>query len=466
MIIKKIQMGVIMLAFLTSCGNGKKAAQQAESKSLTGAKGEVHLITLDPGHFHAALVQKKMYDQVNPEVRVYSPAGPDVTEHLKRINGYNSRQDNPTTWNELVYNGADYFEKMLDEKKGNVVVVAGNNRIKTSYIKKSVEAGLNVLADKPMVIHPDNFPMLEESFKIAAEKGVVLYDIMTERHEIASILQKDLSHNPVIFGSLQTGTPEQPAVEIVSVHYFFKNVSGSPLVRPGWFFDVEQQGEAIVDVAVHLVDLVQWSCFPNVILKKSDIEMLQARRWPTIISAEEFAAVTRLEKFPDYLSGVVRDGKLDEYANGEMLYKIKGIHAKVTAKWDYRAPEGSGDTHYAILRGSKSSVEIKQGEAEKFLPTLYVHANQGTAMAEISGELENAIVKNSSYPGLTLEKVDEQTWKVVIPDKYKVGHEAHFSQVTEQYLGYLQAGKLPDWEVPNMIVKYYTTTEALKMARK
>jgi len=176
--------------------------------------------------------------------------------------------------------------------------------------------------------------------------------------------------------------------------------------------------------------------------------------------------VTRLEKFPDYLSGVVKDGKLDEYANGEMLYKIKGVHAKVTAKWDYRAPEGSGDTHYAIMRGSKASVEIKQGEAEKFLPTLYVHANQGTAIAEISGELENAIVKNSNYPGLTLEKVDEQTWKVVIRDKYKVGHEAHFSQVTEQYLGYLQAGKLPNWEVPNMIVKYYTTTEALKMARK
>ncbi|HWS00327.1 MAG TPA: putative oxidoreductase C-terminal domain-containing protein, partial [Prolixibacteraceae bacterium] len=322
------------------------------------------------------------------------------------------------------------------------------------------------LADKPMVIHPDNFPMLEESFKIASEKGVILYDIMTERHEITSILQKELSQNPAIFGSLQPGTPEQPGVEIVSVHYFFKNVSGSPLVRPGWFFDVEQQGEAIVDVAVHLVDLVQWICFPGVILQKPDIEMLQAKRWPTVISAEEFTAVTRLEKFPDYLSGVVKDGKLDEYANGEMLYKIKGVHAKVTAKWDYKAPEGSGDTHYAILRGSKASVEIRQGEAEKYMPTLLVHANPGTDETAITGELENAIVKNSKYPGLTLEKVEPLTWKVVIPDTYKVGHEAHFSQVTEQYLEYLKAGKLPDWEVPNMIVKYYTTTEALKMARK
>jgi predicted dehydrogenase len=420
--------------------------------------------TLDPGHFHAALVQKKMYDQVNPDVYVYAPEGNDVAEHLKKIDGYNTRQENPTAWKEIVYQGADYFDKMLAEKKGNVVVLAGNNRIKTEYIKKSVEAGLNVLGDKPMVITPKNFPMLEESFKIAAEKGVILYDIMTERHEITTILQKELSHNPAIFGTLQPGTREQPAVEIVSVHYFYKSVSGSPLVRPAWFFDVEQQGEGIVDVATHLVDLVQWSCFPEVILQKSDVEMLQAKRWPTIMSLDEFKAVTKLEAFPDYLSKVVKEGKLDEFANGEMLYKIKGVHAKVTAEWRYKAVEG-GDTHYAILRGSKASVEIKQGEAEKFAPTLYVHANPGTDFAAFNTELENAILKNTVHTGLTLEKVDELTWKVGIPDKYKVGHEAHFSQVTEQYLEYLKAGKLPEWEVPNMIVKYYTTTEALKMAR-
>ena len=84
---KTIQMGLIMLALLSSCGNVKKNVQQTGSKSFTGAKGEVRLITLDPGHFHAALVQKKMYDQVNPEVRVYAPEGADLAQHLGRING-------------------------------------------------------------------------------------------------------------------------------------------------------------------------------------------------------------------------------------------------------------------------------------------------------------------------------------------------------------------------------------------
>src|SRR5680860_320587 len=61
-------------------------------------------------------------------------------------------------------------------------------------------------------------------------------------------------------------------------------------------------------------------------------------------------------------------------------------------------------------------------------------------------------------------KQDNKLWTVEIPDKYKVGHEAHFGQVTEKYLQYLIDGKLPKWEVPNMIVKYYTTTEGLKKA--
>ena len=56
-------------------------------------------------------------------------------------------------------------------------------------------------------------------------------------------------------------------------------------------------------------------------------------------------------------------------------------------------------------------------------------------------------------------------WVITIPDKYKVGHEAHFAQVTDQYLKSLANGKLPDWEVPNMLMKYYTTMEAYKKSR-
>ena len=62
----------------------------------------MQLITLDPGHFHAALVQKFMLPGVSPEVRVFAPAGDDVDQHLKRIESFNARADNPTHWDEIV----------------------------------------------------------------------------------------------------------------------------------------------------------------------------------------------------------------------------------------------------------------------------------------------------------------------------------------------------------------------------
>src|SRR5215208_398150 len=87
----------------------------------------VRLITLDPGHFHAALVQKSMYTGVDSNVYVYAPKGQDVQLHLDKINGYNNDPERPTHWHEVVYLGDDFLEKMIGEKKGNVVVIAGNN---------------------------------------------------------------------------------------------------------------------------------------------------------------------------------------------------------------------------------------------------------------------------------------------------------------------------------------------------
>jgi predicted dehydrogenase len=459
----------VSIALAACTGGGQKAKPTGETKTMfTGAKGEVKIMTLDPGHFHAALVQKSMYEQVDPTVYVYAPEGPDVEGHLKLINNYNTRADQPTAWDEKVYLGPDYFEKMLAEKPGNVMVTAGNNAIKTDYILKTIEAGVNVLADKPMVITPDEFPKLEQAFQLAAEKGVLLYDIMTERHEITTILQRELSKIQNVFGTLQTGTPEEPAITKESVHHFFKYVSGNPLKRPAWFFDTKQQGEGIVDVNTHLVDLIQWEAFPEVILSKSDVEIVSARRWTTDMTPEMFTRVTQLNEFPDYLQKDVVDGVLKVYSNGEINYKLKGIHAKASVIWNYEAPEGAGDTHYSIMRGTNCNLVIKQGAEQGYKTTLYVEALTGADVATLESNLTKAVNEDlqSAYPGISLVKQADNLWTVEIPAQYKVGHEAHFTQVTEKYLQYLKDGKLPDWEVPNMIVKYYTTTEGLKAALK
>ena len=42
-----------------------------------------------------------------------------------------------------------------------------------------------------------------------------------------------------------------------------KVVSGAPNIRPPWFFDTTEQGEGLNDIGTHLVDLVQWTLFPE-----------------------------------------------------------------------------------------------------------------------------------------------------------------------------------------------------------
>ena len=53
-------MALVVTVALSSCGGGGKPAKKEDLKPapFTGAKGEMKLMTLDPGHFHAALVQK------------------------------------------------------------------------------------------------------------------------------------------------------------------------------------------------------------------------------------------------------------------------------------------------------------------------------------------------------------------------------------------------------------------------
>jgi predicted dehydrogenase len=418
------------------------------SSHAEGVTAPVRLLTLDPGHFHAALVQKFMYQGVDPLVHVYAPKGDDVLEHMKRIEGFNTRKDQPTQWRTELYTGPDYLQRMLQERAGNVVVISGNNAQKAQYILTSMQAGLNVLADKPMAITPADLGKLERAFAIAEKNGTLLYDIMTERFEITSILQRELSRRPDLFGTLLKGTPAAPAIRKESVHHFSKVVAGSPLKRPQWFFDVRQQGEGLVDVTTHLVDLVQWQAFPDQALKPSDAKVLSARRTWTPLTLDQFTKVTGAKSFPDFLQSDVRNGVLNVYANGEFTYRLRDVHALVSVKWDFEAPPGAGDTHFSVMRGSKATLTIQQGAAQQFKPVLYIERASDVSASALEAAVQAAIASlQSEFPGVGVRR-DGERWAVTVPEKYNVGHEAHFAQVTENFLNYLRSGPLPAWEVP------------------
>ena len=428
---------------------------------------QVNLITLDPAHFHAALVQKTMLAQVDKTVHVYGPLTTDLTAHINRIVGFNTREENPTSWDLEVHAGADFLDRFAADKPGNVVILSGRNHVKIDYILKAVELGLNVLADKPWVLTPEQLPKLQKALDLADEKGLIIYDLMTERYEITTMLQKELVNDADIFGSPVTGSPKDPGVYIESVHFLMKTVAGVPLRRPEWYFDVDRQGEGLNDVGTHLVDLVPWMYFPGEGMSvEKDIKLLASKRWPTVMTLEDYQRVSGASAFPDYLQSNISDNKLNFYCNTAVTYTVRGIHVHLDVRWDFEAEAGSGDTHLAVFKGSKSRVEIRQGKEQNYRPELYVVPESGTALETDDAIHKKVTALQAKFPGVSVVKSGDD-YHFIIPDKYRVGHEAHFGEVAQQFLRFLDAPKsLPTWEKPHMLAKYFVTTEGVALSRK
>src|SRR3954451_24787628 len=137
-----------------------------------------HLVIVDPGHFHAALVQQEMYPGLSPLARVHAPLGPDLIDYLGRIARYNQRPQRATDWRFDVHAGPDFLDRMRNEPPGGVAVFSGRNRSKIERIMAALETGLHVLADKPAIVEPADLMQIETALSLAQERGVVFADMM------------------------------------------------------------------------------------------------------------------------------------------------------------------------------------------------------------------------------------------------------------------------------------------------
>ena len=442
-------------------GCSSKAPQPPEKADVR----PVRFMTLDPGHFHAALIHKEMYPQVSPVIDIYAPLGFDLIEHLGRIAAFNDRPQNPTSWRTEIHTGPDFFERMLKEHPGNAVVLAGKNSKKIDYIAGSVAGGLNVLADKPWIVRSADLPRLEEALSTAASKGLVAYDIMTERYEITNMLQRELVNDSAVYGKQIAGTPEEPGVHMRSVHYIIKTVAGRALLRPIWFFDPGEQGEALSDVGTHLVDLSMWTLFPEQALDyRRDVKIASARRWPTVLSAEQFSRVSGQDSIPASLAQWAKNGTMECACNTEVVYSLRGVNVKLDVQWD-TAAANHGDTQYAVYRGDRASVEVRQGDEERWVPQTYVVPSSPELKPRVLAAVQARIqALQNRWPGIGVEDQGDKIL-ITVPDSFRVGHEYHFSQVASRFLDYLKDPKtIPAYEQPNMLVKYYITTKGTELS--
>ncbi|HXP03484.1 MAG TPA: putative oxidoreductase C-terminal domain-containing protein [Stellaceae bacterium] len=418
---------------------------------------KIGLIVVDPGHFHAALAQKEMYPNVAELVHVYAPVGPDLADYLTRIARFNTRAETPTNWRLEIHSGPDFLDRMARERAGDAAIFAGRNNEKIAAIEKAVDTGIHVLSDKPMIIRRADLPALAAVLDTAAAKGLVVLDMMGGRAEITRSLTRLLHTDSDIFGEQIAGSPGEPGVEMTSVHHLMKVVSGVPNPRPPWYFDIKQQGDALADIGTHLVDRVHTTLFPEQPLDyRRDIKIGAVERWPTMVELAQFRQVTGETAWPDYLGDAAAGGTLAYQCNANLGYAVRGIHVGLDMVWEWLEPQGGGDTHTEIWRGTRARIELRHGPEHGWRPELFV-----VPLADIGMAFERRIADLAeTHEGLGLKKHGGE-WKIVIPDALRIGHDAHFRELTKGFLAYVEnPSSLPSWEKPNLIAKYYITTAA------
>jgi hypothetical protein len=99
---------------------------------------------------------------------------------------------------------------MCAERPGAVAIFSGRNRGKVQRISAAIEAGFDVLADKPLIIRREDLPVLEPALSAANERGLIVFDMSGGRQEIIADLTRLLCHDPEVFGDPVAGTAINP----------------------------------------------------------------------------------------------------------------------------------------------------------------------------------------------------------------------------------------------------------------
>lgn len=422
---------------------------------------EVVIDIFNPVHFHGALPLQSRYEEVKglnivPMVRVYYTPENKLTafeEMQKKIKALEQG------WGIAYYSSKTPLEEMVKHREmakhilRNILVLACPNVDKIDVISRAVEAGYDlILSDKPWVIEQEKMFTLEKAIEAAAEKDIILYDIMTERYELGTIMQGLIMQNADLFGMLEKGSVDQPAITKESIHILDKSHMG--VVRPPEYFDVNWQGEGIIDVTTHLADMTNMLVRPSREVFAEDVTLHRAKRWATTVPQADFENITRTKnKSPG-----------DVYCNGSFNYELDGSHAYIEVVWNLK---GRDDEHKSKIEGSKVTVEVTKGHQDK-------HQNVYITPKVSPEEVENALKQHVANLKKRFNNQDvgyekqEDKFKLVLPENMYTNHFQHFAEVATQALKYLAGQEqFPrQLEMSRLYTKYHLTTSALEMARK
>ena len=406
------------------------------------------LLVLEPGHFHAALTLRVPQPRASDAVFVYAREGPELRDFLTLVERFNARAASPTRWRVVVTTGDDPLGRLVAERRGDVVVLAGRNGGKARTMRRLHEAGFHVLADKPWLVEPADL----DHVRVSLDGWPLSAEIMTGRHDLAAGLVKRLIGVPEVFGAFRD---DGPAIEQESVHHLGKLVDGVPLRRPWWYFDVRVQGSGPVDIPTHVVDQAQWLVDGD----GAALALLSARAWPTRVPAEAFRRITGEPAFPHELAPFVEGDTLSYRCNAELVYRVGGVTASATTRWDLAPPPGGGDAARSVAHGTRADVRLEQSARTGHRRRVFVEPR--VDVASVAGALRDTVKTwQAEIAGLDVVPAGPDAFEVVVPPPLDGGHETHFTRVLDEFLRAVDDRRWPQAVAERTLGKYALLAEA------
>ena len=386
--------------------------------------------------------------RVADEIFVYAHEGAELRDFLALVERFNCRSANPTRWCPVVKTADDPLGQLVEERRGDVVILAGRNGGKARTIRRLHESGFHVLADKPWLVEPGDLAHVRASldgWPLAAE-------IMTGRHDVAAGLVKRLVGAAEIFGAFRA---DAPAIEQESVHHLEKLVDGAPLRRPWWFFDVRAQGSGPVDIPTHVVDQAQWLVGDAAAAPM----LLSARAWSTRVPAEAFRRITGEAGFPRELEPFVDGDTLSYRCNAELVYQIGQVTASAATRWNLSPSAGGGDVSHSVAHGTRADVRLEQSARTDHHRRVFVEPRADDR--DVARALRETVMTwQADLPGVEVVPASPETFELTVPPPLDGGHETHFARVLDEFLTIVHAHRWPGALADRTLAKYALLAEA------
>ncbi|MCY3980700.1 MAG: hypothetical protein OXF51_02795 [Alphaproteobacteria bacterium] len=395
------------------------------------------LLFLEPAHFHAALTLRAANSRITPVVHVYARPGPERDAFMAMVCSFGARGDLPTGWCLRSHEPADPERALIEERRGDIVVLAGRNQPKLGTIARLHAAGLHVFADKPWLTDSAALPDLER----ATAGWPLAADIMTSRHDMAARVAQKVAADQELFGALDRRS-SAAAIDMLSVHHLLKTVNGALLRRPSWYYDTRIQGDGLTDIQSHMADQAQWVLGdgPGFAFER-DYELEEGRLWSTPVPRSLFRISTGQDDFPEELESHIEAGMLQLACNGEIRYRLRGVSVRQRAEWQPCEPERGGDASRMTARGERATVIQHRGPATGFHSEVHVAPHAPGPDFDVCLS-ERLTAWEADMPGLS-HRPSAFGREIIIPAALQTPHEAQFAMALDDFLDRLDAGTWP-----------------------